>query len=136
SRRWPQRRRRSRSSTAATSRPSGLSWRRVLPISASSRGPEMNVDELILVSVDDHVIEPKTMFDHHVPEKYRDRAPHVMTDDDGTEYWQFEEERAAYMGLNAVAGCPPEEYGLNPTRYDQMRPGCYDIHERVRDMSA
>ncbi len=40
------------------------------------------------------------------------------------------------MGLNAVAGCPPEEYGLNPLRYDQMRPGCYDIHERIRDMNA
>jgi len=96
----------------------------------------MNVDDLILVSVDDHVIEPRTMFDQHIPETYRDRSPRVLTDDDGTEYWQFEDERAAYMGLNAVAGCPPEEYGLNPTRYDQMRPGCYDIHERVRDMSA
>src|ERR1700690_2406554 len=40
------------------------------------------------------------------------------------------------IGLNAVAGCPPGEYGLNPTRFDQMRPGCYDVHERVRDMNA
>ncbi len=96
----------------------------------------MNVEDLILVSVDDHVIEPAGMFDAHIPEKYRDRAPRVLTDSDGSEYWQFEDERAAYMGLNAVAGCPPEEYGLNPTRYDQMRPGCYDVHERVRDMSA
>ena len=23
-----------------------------------------------------------------------------------------------------------------PRGYDQMRPGCYDVHERVRDMSA
>ena len=35
-----------------------------------------------------------------------------------------------------MAGCPPEEYGLNPTRYDQMRKGCYDVDERVRDMNA
>jgi predicted TIM-barrel fold metal-dependent hydrolase len=96
----------------------------------------MNVDDLILVSVDDHVIEPPTMFDQHIPDKYRDRAPRVLTDDDGTEYWQFGDERATNIGLNAVAGCPPEEYGLNPTRFDQMRPGCWDIHERVRDMSA
>ena len=60
----------------------------------------------------------------------------MLTDDDGSEYWLFGDERAAYMGLNAVAGCPPEEYGLSPTRYDQMRPGCWDIHERVRDMNA
>ena len=96
----------------------------------------MEVEDLILVSVDDHVIEPPTLFDAHIPEKYRDRAPRVLTDDSGDEYWLFEDERAAYMGLNAVAGCPPEEYGLNATRYNQMRPGCWDVHERVRDMSA
>jgi predicted TIM-barrel fold metal-dependent hydrolase len=96
----------------------------------------MNVEDLVLVSVDDHVIEPPTMFDQHIPQKYRDRAPRVRTDDDGTQYWEFEGERAPYIGLNAVAGCPPEEYGLSPSRYDQMRPGCYDVHERVRDMNA
>jgi predicted TIM-barrel fold metal-dependent hydrolase len=96
----------------------------------------MNVEDLVLVSVDDHIIEPREMFDAHIPERYRDRAPRVLTDDDGSEYWLFEGERAAYMGLNAVAGCPPEEYGLNPTRYDQMRKGCYDVDERVRDMNA
>ena len=96
----------------------------------------MNTDDFILVSVDDHVVEPKEMFDQHIPAKYKDRAPKVHTDADGTEYWLYEDERAAYMGLNAVAGCPPEEYGLNPTRYDQMRPGCYDIHERINDMNA
>jgi predicted TIM-barrel fold metal-dependent hydrolase len=88
----------------------------------------MNVEDLVLVSVDDHIIEPREMFDAHIPQQYRDRAPRVLTDDDGSEYWLFEGERAAYMGLNAVAGCPPEEYGLNPT--------CYDVHERVRDMNA
>ena len=96
----------------------------------------MNVEDLVLVSVDDHIIEPREMFDAHIPDRYRDRAPRVLTDDDGSEYWLFEGERAAYMGLNAVAGCPPEEYGLNPTRYDQMRKGCYDVDERVRDMNA
>jgi len=96
----------------------------------------MNVEDLVLVSVDDHIIEPREMFDAQIPERYRDRAPRVLSDDDGNEYWLFEGERAAYMGLNAVAGCPPEEYGLNPTRYDQMRKGCYDVHERVRDMNA
>jgi predicted TIM-barrel fold metal-dependent hydrolase len=96
----------------------------------------MNVEDLILVSVDDHVIEPPDMFDQHIPARYRDRAPRVLTDQDGTQYWRFGDERAPNMGLNAVAGCPPEEYGLNPTRFDQMRPGCYDVHERVRDMSA
>ncbi|MFM2073034.1 MAG: putative Amidohydrolase domain [Actinomycetota bacterium] len=96
----------------------------------------MNTNDMILVSVDDHVIEPPTMFDAHIPEKYRDQAPKVKEADDGSQYWEFEGGRAPNMGLNAVAGCPPEEYGLNPLRFDQMRPGCYDIHERIRDMNA
>jgi predicted TIM-barrel fold metal-dependent hydrolase len=96
----------------------------------------MDTNDMILVSVDDHVIEPPTMFDAHIPAKYKDAAPRVQEDENGSQYWAFEGQRAPNMGLNAVAGCPPEEYGLNPLRYDQMRPGCYDIHERIRDMSA
>jgi predicted TIM-barrel fold metal-dependent hydrolase len=96
----------------------------------------MDTADLILVSVDDHVIEPPTMFDAHIPAKYRDRAPFVGQDERGDDYWQYEDERTANVGLNAVAGCPPEEYGLNPTRFDQMRPGCHDHDERIRDMDA
>ena len=34
----------------------------------------MNKDDLILVSIDDHVIEPPDMFDGFIPKKYADRA--------------------------------------------------------------
>ena len=37
----------------------------------------MNVNEMILVSVDDHVVEPPDMFDGHLAERYRSVAPHV-----------------------------------------------------------
>ena len=40
------------------------------------------------------------------------------------------------VGLNAVAGRPKEEYGVEPTAFDEMRPGCYDVHERIKDMNA
>ena len=32
----------------------------------------MKTSELILVSIDDHVIKPREMFDAHVPDRYRD----------------------------------------------------------------
>jgi hypothetical protein len=35
----------------------------------------VNQDDLILISVDDHIAEPADMFRAHVPERYRDRAP-------------------------------------------------------------
>ena len=76
------------------------------------------------------------MFDGHIPAKFRDRAPKVVTKDDGTDAWVFEGQEATNVGLNAVAGRPPDEYGVEPTRFSEMRPGCFDIHERIRDMNA
>ena len=50
--------------------------------------------------------------------------------------WAFEGQELPNIGLNAVAGRPPEEYAMDPQSFDDMRPGCYDIHERVKDMNA
>jgi predicted TIM-barrel fold metal-dependent hydrolase len=96
----------------------------------------VNIDDLILVSVDDHVVEPPDMFEGHIPERYKDDAPKVITKDDGTDAWIFEGQQSTNVGLNAVAGRPPDEYGVEPTRFDEMRPGCWDVDERVRDMDA
>jgi predicted TIM-barrel fold metal-dependent hydrolase len=96
----------------------------------------MDIDDLILVSVDDHVVEPPDMFEGHIPARYRDQAPKVITKSDGTDAWVFEGQEATNVGLNAVAGRPPDEYGVEPTRFDEIRPGCFDIHERIRDMNA
>ena len=91
---------------------------------------------MVLVSVDDHIAEPADMFDAHVPVAYRDKAPRVVTDEHGFQQWWYGDKKGRNLGLNAVAGKPPEMYNVNPQRYEEMRPGCYDVHERVRDMSA
>jgi predicted TIM-barrel fold metal-dependent hydrolase len=96
----------------------------------------VEINDLILVSVDDHVIEPPTMFDAHLPDAYKDQAPKVVEIEGGAEIWLWGDLKLATMGLNAVAGTPPEEYGIDPTRFDQMRTGCWDIHERIKDMDA
>ena len=94
----------------------------------------MNVDDMIMVSIDDHVVEPPTMFDQHVPAKYRDEAPKSIMDESGYEKWWFQGLSQGTVGLNAVVGWPNEEWGLNPSTYAEMRPGAYDVHQRVRDM--
>ena len=96
----------------------------------------MDIDDLVLVSVDDHVVEPPDLFDGHLPEKWRDVAPRMVRRDDGTDVWLYEGKEIVNIGLNAVAGRPPDEYGMEPTSLNEMRPGCYDIDERVRDMDA
>jgi predicted TIM-barrel fold metal-dependent hydrolase len=93
-------------------------------------------EELTLVSVDDHICEPAGMFDAHVPDRYRDLAPRVVDEPDGSQQWYYGEIRGRNLGLNAVAGKSPEFFNVDPLRYEHMRPGCYDVHERVRDMSA
>jgi predicted TIM-barrel fold metal-dependent hydrolase len=95
------------------------------------------VEDLILISVDDHICEPADMFDGHVPDRYREHTP-VVRDEKGGEVqqWYYGDIRGRNLGLNAVAGKPPELYNVDALRYEAMRPGCYDVHERVRDMNA
>jgi predicted TIM-barrel fold metal-dependent hydrolase len=93
-------------------------------------------EDLILVSVDDHICEPPDMFDAHVPERYKARAPQVVTDSEGRQQWWYGNVKGRNLGLNAVAGKPPEMFNIDASRYDEMRPGCYDVDERVRDMNA
>jgi predicted TIM-barrel fold metal-dependent hydrolase len=99
-------------------------------------GVTVNPEDLILISVDDHIAEPADMFAAHVPEKYRDQAPRVVVEANGVEQWYYGDVRGRNLGLNAVAGKPSDHYNIDANRYDEMRPGCYDVHERVRDMSA
>jgi predicted TIM-barrel fold metal-dependent hydrolase len=96
----------------------------------------MHVDDLILISVDDHLVEPPHLFEGRLPAKYRDRAPHVVHTDAGDDVWVFGDTVIPNVGLNAVAGRPKDEYGVDPTSWDEMRPGCFDVHERVKDMNA
>ncbi|MCX4097104.1 amidohydrolase family protein [Nocardia sp. alder85J] len=96
----------------------------------------MDVNDLILVSIDDHVVEPPDMFKNHTPAKLADLMPRVIVDDQGIDRWMYRGNPVGVTGLNAVVSWPPEEWDHNPAGYAEMRPGVYDIHERVRDMNA
>jgi predicted TIM-barrel fold metal-dependent hydrolase len=95
----------------------------------------MNVDDMIILSIDDHTIEPPDMFERHVPEKYRDRAPRLVRDEHGFEHWKYEGNDFGIVGLNATVSWPKEEWGLDPSALAEMRPAAYLIDERVRDMN-
>jgi hypothetical protein len=92
----------------------------------------MNTDDLILVSIDDHVVEPPDMFLRHVPAKYKKEAPIVVTDDNGVDQWIYQGSPQGVSGLNAVVSWPAGEWGRDPAGFAEMRPGVYDVHERVR----
>ncbi len=96
----------------------------------------MQMDDMILVSVDDHVVEPPDMFKNHLTDEYKSQAPKVTRLASGCDVWEFNGQKLPNIGLNAVVGRVPEEYGVEPTSYDQLRKGCYDVHARVQDMNA
>src|SRR3984957_14690624 len=96
----------------------------------------LDTNDLILISVDDHIIEPPDLFVHHLAAKYQERAPKLVLYEDGSDVRQCGHVVMETAALNAVAGRPREEYGLEPQSLDEVRPGCYDVHERVKDMDA
>jgi predicted TIM-barrel fold metal-dependent hydrolase len=95
----------------------------------------MNVEDMIIISIDDHAIEPPDMFDAHVPATYKDQAPRLVSDDKGSHHWAFEGKTMGMVGLNATVSWPKEEWGFNPSSLAEMRPGAYLARERVRDMN-
>ncbi|HEY6532502.1 MAG TPA: amidohydrolase family protein [Acidimicrobiales bacterium] len=97
----------------------------------------MQLDDMILVSIDDHFIEPPDMFENHVPAKWRDQVPKVVRNAQGVDEWVFQGEATSTpFGMAATVGWPREEWGFNPGAYVELRPGTFDVHARVADMNA
>jgi predicted TIM-barrel fold metal-dependent hydrolase len=96
--------------------------------------PERRPRHYTLISVDDHLVEPPHLFEGRVPAEFADRAPRVELDEQGMEYWLYDGKRQYKVGLNAVVGRPLEERSFEPSRFDEMRAGAYDIKARIHDM--
>jgi predicted TIM-barrel fold metal-dependent hydrolase len=77
------------------------------------------------------------MYDRHLPEKFKSLAPKIVRNDQGIDLWVFQgQETSTPFGMAATVGWPHDEWGFNPGSFTELRPGCFDIHERVRDMNA
>src|SRR6202041_2213473 len=87
-----------------------------------------------VISVDDHLIEPPDMFEGRMPRHLAERAPRIVEREDGVQYWVYEDRTYPNVGLNAVAGRRRDTWSMDPSRFDEMRPGCFDIGARVADM--
>jgi len=91
----------------------------------------MEMKDMILVGIDGHICEPPDMWTNVLTEKWNPRAPKFVTREDGSDVWIFEGRQIPNVGLNAVAGRVPEEYGMEPTALLQLRKGCYDLDTRI-----
>ena len=50
--------------------------------------------------------------------------------------WVYEGFEVASPAVQAGVGRPMSEWGMDPVCLEEMRPGCYDIHSRIKDMDA
>jgi predicted TIM-barrel fold metal-dependent hydrolase len=107
-----------------------------------------------IVSVDDHVVEPKHVWETWLPAKYRERGPRVERrgigtmrhvgggtyeqtfDPDGpqADCWIYEDLVYIHKRHVAAVGFDRDDMTMSPITYDEMRPGCYDPKARVEDM--
>jgi predicted TIM-barrel fold metal-dependent hydrolase len=95
----------------------------------------MEMNDMIIISVDDHLVEPPEVFENHVPAAFRDSAPRLIREPNA-DFWMYGDRKIRNVAMNAVAGRPPEEYGFEPAKMTGMRRGCWDIHDRIDDMNA
>jgi predicted TIM-barrel fold metal-dependent hydrolase len=96
----------------------------------------MDMNDMVIVSVDDHISEPADTFDRQLKGDALATAPKLRQSDNGTDYWEYQGIKAPSVGLNAVVGRPFEEYGMEPTRIDQIRKGVWNVEERIKDMDV
>ena len=119
------------------------------------------LDELVarippIVDLDAHVVEPADLWTSRLPAKYRDVGPHIVLapapgsiELDGALYkeapgepgsgpdvawWFYEDHRYSIKRPIAASGFPPEEVTMRGVTYDEMRPGCYKVADRLADM--
>ena len=93
----------------------------------------MRMNDMVIASVDDHIVEPPGMFRHHLPSGVA--QPRVV-EARGNEVWLWDDQVAVNIGLNAVVGRPKDEWGMEPARFEHLRRGAYDVDARVDDMNV
>jgi predicted TIM-barrel fold metal-dependent hydrolase len=88
-----------------------------------------------LVSVDDHLFEPRDVFEDRMPANFANRRPRVAQDENGRDVWLFEDTPVPISGANALKSWRPEHYTLGPVNYDDVRTAMWDVGDRVADMT-
>jgi predicted TIM-barrel fold metal-dependent hydrolase len=107
-----------------------------------------------IISVDDHILEPKDLWQRELPASLRDRGPKVSRervklefkgghygfergapDGDWCDVWLFDDLECPTGLLHGPAGIPRSQQRNVPATYEDFRPGTYDQRARLEDMT-
>jgi predicted TIM-barrel fold metal-dependent hydrolase len=122
---------------------------------ASTATPLTEADLPWMISVDDHILEPRELWQRELPAAMRERGPKVSREkaklsflggklslergaEDGQwcDLWLFDDLVMPTGLLHAPVGIPPEEQANLPAIYEDFRQGTWDQKARLADMDA
>ena len=111
-----------------------------------------------IISVDDHVVEPPTVWSDRLPSRYQDVGPRVLQapvkeisfvggkfvavpgepggPGEPVDWWLYEELRRPLLRVDAAVGHDRDEITMKGTTYDWMRPGAWQVKPRLEDMDT
>jgi predicted TIM-barrel fold metal-dependent hydrolase len=108
-----------------------------------------------IISVDDHVVEPRQLWQQELPARWRDRGPRTVREkvrlqyvggvysferdvDDGRwcDVWLFDDLVYPTGLLHAPVGYAPQDIHNLPATYEDFRPGAYEQGARLEDMTV
>ncbi|MEX0768381.1 MAG: amidohydrolase family protein [Microthrixaceae bacterium] len=107
----------------------------------------------LIISVDDHILEPRTLWQEQLPPSMRERGPRVVREKVSLEFkgghygftrndeagklcdlWLFDDLVMPTGLLHAAVGYAAEDQINVPAIYEDFRPGTYDRTARLLDM--
>lgn len=98
----------------------------------------MLTDDVRIISVDDHVVEPAGVWTDRLPKKYLEAGPHVVELPDKVLAWEYE----GKQWLFEMVGSPQTQHfrkdgtgdDLFARHYDDLIPACFEPAARVEAM--
>ena len=107
----------------------------------------------LIISVDDHVVEPPDLWTERLPARFRDRGPRVERDraifnfeggvfsyekgvagGEWCDWWLYDDLVYPLPKLSAAVGF--DHLDVTPITFDEIRPGAWQQSERLVDMDA
>ena len=91
------------------------------------------MERLKLISADSHVIEPGDLWTNYMAQEFKDRAPRVEREDDN-DVFKCEGITLLPVGALSAAGRPSDKVRAQGSYNNDVPPGSWDPHERVKEM--
>ena len=93
-----------------------------------------------VIDADGHIVEPRALWQEYTESAFRDRIPQIVADSEGIDRVKVEGELFSRGVITPAAMCIPgglsEAQQARTLSWDDLRPGSFDPHERIKDMDA